>query len=423
MNKRIILEPVRQTPTRNRPLPPMYPGGMLIGEEEKQAVWEVLNSKNLIRYYGPNPLVSRVAKLEKEFGSYIGTPHVLAVTSGTAALHTALVAANIGPGDEVIIPGYTFISSATAVIIAGAVPIIVEVDASLTLDPIDFEAKITPRTRAVMPVHMRGAPCNMERIKKIARKYKLKIIEDVAQAIGGKYKDKYLGTWGDLGAFSLQFHKIITTGEGGLIITKNQVLFDRTRMFYDSAAAWRKGNPTTVLPLPGLTYRMDEIRGALGLTQLKRLKKIIMTMRERKQKIKEGISSLPGITFRTLNDPEGDTGTCVIWYMQTPEAANKFATALTAENIGARVLYKPEVSDWHVYAHWTHILNKTTPTNIGCSYKCPRYKGNPQYSINMCPKTLNYLGRAVHLDVSPMLTNSDIEEIIKGIHKVARVLS
>jgi len=403
-------------PARTDPIPPMFPGGMEIGQEEKTAVMEVLDERTLFRYYGPTDFVSRVSRLEEAFAAHFGPRYALAVNSGTAALITALVALGIGPGDEVIVPAYTFIASATAVLAARAVPVIAEVDESLTLDPLALEAKITPYTRAIMPVHMRGAPCAMDQIMEIARKHDLKVIEDVAQAVGGTYAGKRLGTIGHVGAFSLQFHKIITTGEGGMVVTNDQSLFHRARMYHDSAGFWRMEHPGE-LPIPGVNYRMSEIAGALGLVQLGRLEGLLARMRELKARLKAG---LDGFHFRRVNDEAGDTAVCLIFYLPEADLARQVATTLKAENVGASVLYDPDVSNWHVYINWKHILAQKTITGEGCPYHCPLYRGKSRYTPGMCPQTLDWLSRAVHLDISPLLTEDDMDQTIEAVNKVCR---
>ena len=202
---------------------PMFPGGLEIGAEEKKEVMEVLDNKYLFRYYGPKDSPSKVKALEEQYAKYLGTKHCLALNSCTSALISALVAVGVGPGDEVIVPSYTFFATCAAVVAARAIPIVAEVDRSLTMDPADFEQKISPRTKAVIPVHMRGMPAKMDRIMEIAKKHSLKVIEDVAQANGGTFHGKPLGSFGDVGCFSLQFHKIITSGEGGILATNGDL--------------------------------------------------------------------------------------------------------------------------------------------------------------------------------------------------------
>ena len=214
---------------------PMYPGGLEIGEEEKALVNEVIDRKYLFRYYGPENIL-KGAEFELKFAEKVGAKYALAVNSCTSALISSMVACGIGPGDEVIVTGYTFFASCASIVAAKATPVIAEIDETLTMDPDDIEKKITPSTKAILVVHMRGVPCDMDRIMAIAKKHNLIVIEDVAQAMGGTYKGKYLGTSGDCGCYSFQYHKIITAGEGGMIVTNNEKLYDRCMSYHDTAA-------------------------------------------------------------------------------------------------------------------------------------------------------------------------------------------
>ena len=413
---------------RKKPLPPTFPGAMMIGEEEKKAVMEVLDSKALFRYYGPEYCLNKTKKFEDEFAEYMGTKYALAVSSGTAALCIALTAAGVGPGDEVIVPGYTWIASALSVVACRAIPVIAEVDKSLTLDPEDAEAKITERTKAIIPVHMRGVGCRMNEIMKIAKDHGLTVIEDNAQSCGGEYNGKKLGSIGDIGMFSFQLNKIITAGEGGAIITNNKSLFERCIMIHD-VASLREGPKVwwkfETEPIMGLNYRMGEIPAAILIEQLHKLDKVLDSARKNKEKIKKGISDIEDIEFRDVPDPKGDTGISLMFFLPTAEKAQQFAEALRAENIdgpgyGTHVAYIPEKPDWHVYAYWYPLLQKRTFTKEGCPFTCPYYKGRIEYSEDMCPNTLNLLSRTVHMDVSPLLTEEDIDSIIEGVHKVAQ---
>ena len=413
----------------------MFPGGMEIGEDERREIMEVLDHKYLFRYYGPEDFPSKVRRLEVEFAELIGTKYALAVNSCTSALISSLVAAGVGPGDEVIVPGYTFFASAAAIIAAKAIPIIAEVDDSLTLDPADFEAKITEKTKAVIPVHMRGAPCDMESVMEIARRHGLKVIEDVAQACGGSYAPRStldaqrqrLGSFGDLSAFSLQYHKIITSGEGGLVVTNDEMLYDRAQAYHDTAACWRPdrfGLPRYEGEVfPGVNFRMSELAGAVALAQIRKLDGLLAGMRRNKKRIKDGISDLKGITFRRLNDAEGDTAIALIFYLPDKAITARFAEALQAEGVGAACIFDKGIPDWHIYAHWKHIIEKVTATPEGCPYACPFYGKKVEYSADMCPNTLDLLSRSIHLDIPPQMTPEDCDMIAHGIRKVAGAMA
>ncbi len=415
---------------KSTPNIPMYPGGLEIGEQEKSAVMQVLDDKYLFRYYGPSDVESKVRLFENEFSEKMEVKYSLATNSCTSALICSLVALRVGPGDEVIVPGYTFFASCAAIIAARAVPIIAEVDDSLTLDPLDVERKITTRTKAIIPVHMRGAPCDMTKILALAKKHNLKVLEDVAQSVGGSYMGHRLGGFGEMGAFSFQYHKIITAGEGGMVTTNDELLYERAMSYHDTAACWRPGGPEKRFAkaryngelFPGVNYRMNEISGAILRVQLNRLDGLILKMRSNKDRIKKSIENIPGLEFRRLNDSEGDTGIVLIFYLQDPDLTGKFADALKAEGIAASSMHNKSIPDWHIYSHWEMIMNKWTATQEGCPYTCDYYLkrgGRVDYSPDMNPNTLQYLQRSVHIDIPPQMTGNDCDMISEGIIKVA----
>lgn len=406
------------TPAVTQPLPPMFPGGMRIGREEEEAVLSVLRSKRLFRFYGPTDGPSRVAELEEAFAATIGPQFCTAVTSGWGALTCGLVGLGVGPGDEVLVPAYTWISTASAVVAAGAVPILVEVDESLTIDPADVERKISPYTKALIVVHMRGGPCQMDELTAIARRHNLTILEDVAQADGGSFHGQRLGSIGDAGAFSLQFNKIITAGEGGLVTTNDADIHQRVLMYSDVDGGLRNGIPADELFI-GFNFRMSELQGAVALVQLSRLEEMLAAMRRHKAVLKERIADVAqqrGIEFRRLNDPAGEAGICIIFYLPTAERADFVTRALRAEGMRVSLLYEPERTDYHVYRHWTPILAKrmASPT-------AGPWQGHPrdiEYDPDACPRSLDLLGRAVQIDVSPDLTAQNIEEMSAAVNKV-----
>jgi len=406
------------TPAIRTPLPPMYPGGMRIDAEEEAAVLEVLRSKRLFRYYGPNPGSSKVAELEQEFAACMGAAYGLAVTSGTAAIICGLVGLGIGPGDEVILPAFTWIASASAVVAVGAVPILAEVDDSLTIDPEDIEARLTPYTKAILPVHMRGLPCKMDELMALARKHNLKVLEDSAQADGASYKGRRVGAIGDAGAFSLQFNKILTSGEGGMVITSDKSVYERAVMFHDVVGGQRNNIPEESI-LPGINFRMPELLGAVALVQLRKHEALLADMRARKRMILESISGLAkrkGVTFPTSNDLEGDASVAAIFLMPDAQLAQKAARALYAEGLGTWLLYSPDAADYHVYAHWSPIMNQRAWTPSGGPWK--NHPRKVTYTKEMCPRTLGLLGRALNIDVSPELTNNQVEEMCEALEKV-----
>ena len=406
---------------------PMYPGGLEIGEEEKKQVMEVLDRKYLFRYYGPEAYPSKVRELELEFSKKSGSKYALATTNCTGALITSLIACGIGPGDEVIVTGYTFFASCAAIVAAKAIPVIAEIDETLTMDPDDVEKKITHSTKAIIVVHMRGVPCDMDRIMDIAKKHDLKVIEDVAQALGGTYKGRFLGTFGDCGCYSFQYHKIITAGEGGMIVTDDKKIYDRCMGYHDTAACWRPDRFAEERYegelFCGTNYRMSELTGAVMLAQLARLDSILSLMRRNQVAIIRQIKNTSGIKLRPVNDPEGDTGICLMFFLDDAKKVSVFSEALQAEGVAASGVYNSGIPDWHIYTHWKHVLEKKTPTEIGCPWTCPYHKGEPvEYSADMNPATLEYLSRVIHLDIPSQMTLEDCDMIAKAINKAATLL-
>jgi 8-amino-3,8-dideoxy-alpha-D-manno-octulosonate transaminase len=385
---------------------------------EEKAVLQILRSKRLFRYYGPYSGGSKVEEFERAFGACIGTDHAVAVNSGSASLVCGLSALGVGPGDEVVVPAYAWIALAGAVMAVGAVPILAEIDQSLTLDVADLAAKITRRTKAIAPVHMRGAPCQMNAIMDLAQRGGLKVLEDVAQAIGGGFCGRRLGSIGDCGAFSFQFNKIITCGEGGIVTTRDKEIHDRVVMYHDVVGGLRNNIPDERM-LVGLNYRMSELHGALMMVQLSRLQGLLTDMRRHKAHLKgaiEHVAMRKGVSFRKINDADGDTATSLIFFAPSAERASRIAEALIAEGANAYVIYDPLRVDFHIYPYWTPVLQKRTWSEKGGPWRW--HDGQVDYSRDMCAKSLELLGRAVHLDVSPDMSNVNVEELASAVAKV-----
>jgi 8-amino-3,8-dideoxy-alpha-D-manno-octulosonate transaminase len=383
---------------------------------------QCLSPTHLFRYYVPSGKKDKVGELEREFSKKFGVKYSLAVNSGTSALISALIACSIGPGDEVIIPGYTFFATCSAVLVAKAIPVIAEIDETLTIDPFDIEKKITKYTKAIMPVHMRGLPSNMEKIMDIAKRYNLKVIEDCAQADGGSYKGKRLGTFGDAGCFSFDFYKIINTGEGGMVITNDEKIYIRAQSWHDTAACWRP-NRYERERMPGEifygeNYRMGQINAAIGLAQLKKLDNYLNKLRKNKKKLIEYIGDVRRVKYSPLNDPEGDCATNLVFLTEKAEEAKNLMENLQKEKVPAGGIYDKNIRDWHIYKYWEHIIEKKTPTEEGCPFTCPYYKGKlPAYSEDMCPKTLDILSRVLVIGISEDWKDKDIKEIAGKIRK------
>ena len=394
---------------------------------EEAAVLDVLRRKAVFRWQDAEQ--SYVARFEDAFARRLGARYALAVNSGTGALVTALTAAGIGPGDEVIVPGYTFIASAAAVILCGAVPVIAEIDDTLTLDPDDVARKLTPSTRAIMPVHMRGIPSQMDRLMAIAAERNLLVVEDTAQCNGGSFGGRATGTIGHLGCFSLQASKTMTAGEGGVVVTDDPQLYARAALGHDSAMAfWRKLSADhdlrlgDVPPFAGNGYRMSELQGAVAYSQLGKLDGIIATMRRRKREILQATTGAPGLRLLRVPDPAGECALSINYLLDTAEQAQRFAKALQAEGVRVGTIHNEGFPDRHIYRYWDYVLHKTPIAPGRDPWRDPRYRGHVEYAPDMCPRTLDILSRTAAVLLNQRMAEAHSALIAGAIHKVARAL-
>ncbi len=379
------------------------------------------NGPHLTRYYNPRP--SKVAALEDVVKEKFDVKYALALHSGTSALETAYRACGIGPGCQLIVPAYTFFATAAAVVAAGAVPVIAEVDESLTLDPADVEAKITPATKAIVPVHMCGTNANMDALVEIANKHGVLIIEDVAQACGGRYKGKRLGTFGAAGCFSISTYKMVGAGEAGLVITNDEMTYIRAQNHHDTAACWRPDRYAKErMPgelFAGTNYRLSELEGAVNLVQLKKVDEIVDGFRRAKAKVLAKLKRFKGVRLQPVNDPEGEVGYRMALFPETAEEAKKISAALTAEGVRAWTRGGEGARDWHLYSYWEHILEKKSATDAGYPWADPANAGLvPDYSPDMCPQTLDVLDRATFLGIDRAWNDADCAAVAGAINKV-----
>ncbi len=405
------------SPVRTKPWMFDYHGPLEIGELEKQYVLDVLDHGRVFRFMNEVDS-SYPSLLENYYKQRLGVEYALAVNGGTSALICALAALGVGPGDEVIIPAYTFVATAAAVVAVRAVPIIVECDDTLNMDPQAFEAAITPYTKAVIPVHMRGVMAQMDEIMRIAKQHDIFVVEDVAQANGGSYFGRPLGSIGDMGCFSFQFYKVITSGEGGMVVTNQEAWAARAGYQHDSAFQFW-GDTMKVPSIPGENYRMSEINGALGYAQAQKLEDIVAKLRAVKKQIVHGIRNVPGIQLQRVVDPEGDVSTSVILYLRNHEAAQQFSKALEAEGVPNGHIYNGGFADRHIYCNWDYIMEQRMASPVGTPWNCSEYKGNVSYDRQMCPVTLEYLSRAITIGLNQKMTEEDCEDVVQAVTKVA----
>jgi 8-amino-3,8-dideoxy-alpha-D-manno-octulosonate transaminase len=387
---------------------------------------ERIPSAWLARYYSPRK-PTKVDLVEAYARKLFGVKHALAVHSGTSALTAAYVACGIGPGDEVIVPGFTFYATASQVVTARAIPVVAEVDESLTLDPTDVERKITPRTKAIVPVHMSGFCCGMDSIVRLARQHDLILIEDNAQACGGSYKGRLLGTIGQVGCFSVSSFKITGGGEGGLVLTNDDWLAIRATSFHDSSGCWRPDRyarerwPGELFC--GENYRMSELEASVILPQLKKTKAQAKRFNANLRRVLAGVREFRRVSRRRSNDPAGDVGYALVFIAEDEPLADKLVDALRAEGVGCWARGTRGGRDWHYYQYWEQILERKSATKEGCPFTCPYYKGNaPEaYHVDMCPKTVSLCNRAVFIGIDQWWTASDCRQVASAINKVFSV--
>jgi dTDP-4-amino-4,6-dideoxygalactose transaminase len=381
-----------------------------------------LKGPHLFRYYGPQ--ASQVAAAEKLLANEIGVRHCLGTNSGTSALIAALRALGVGSGDEVIIPAYTFFASAAAVVVCNAIPVICEVDDSLNLDPQAARKAISRRTKAIMPVHMRGVPAQMDAIMDLGKRKGIPIVEDVAQACGGSFGGKRLGSIGDIGCFSFDYYKVVVSGEGGFLTTDDEYLFMRAQSWHDTGACWRPdryGKERVRGELfCGENYRMSELVGAIAIPQIRKMDGLLKKLRRNKERIKTAIEPMPGLTFRRNPDPEGDVGTVLMFYLPDAVTKRRVVAALAAEGVPARSPYSSAERDWHIYCYWEHILKRKSVARDNLPWSAVPKGKLPKYSKEMCPRTLDLLARSVSVAVSPHYTAPTCRQIAKAINKVLR---
>lgn len=390
-----------------------------MGKEELDEVRKVIESRKLFMVGDPaQGHQQEVVRFEHEWAAKIGVKHALCLSGGgTAALMCGLAALGVGPGDEVIVPAYTFMATATAVLAVGAVPVLADVDDTCLLDPDDVERKLGPNVKAVMPVHMVGMPCDMERIMALARKHSLKVVEDSCQCDGGSYKDKRTGSIGHVGAYSFNDFKIISAGEGGALVTNDRALYERALVFSDSGAVFRPyAKKLRIDPFLGLQFRPSELQGALLRVQLTRLEGILADLRRVKARMMDQLMGSPGVRFAPSNDPEGDCGVVVGFQFDTAKQAVSFSKA------GGVNGWRPIDTGKHVYSNWDPIIEKRVGHHTDANpFNHPKNQNlRTNYTRDMLPKTLDILNRTVFVSLNPDWTDAQVDERIAACANAAK---
>jgi len=397
------------------------PGFEVFGEEEKREISDVLETGVLFRYGFEKDRKGnyKVAEFEKRFAAMCGASFSLAVSSGSAALRVAMAGLRIGPGDEVITQGFTFIATWEAIIESGATPVFTEVDDTLCMKPADLERKITGRTKAIIPVHMIGAQANMREIVGIANRHGIPVIEDTAQASGGKLDGRYLGTFGAVGIFSFDAVKTITTGEGGMIVTNDKGLYLSCSAFHDHGHEHIPGVERGLdnRRFMGFNFRMMELQGALGLAQLAKLPFIIQEQKRNKETIKKALEKVEGITFRRILDLEGDTATFLAFFLPDGEKTRRFNGVLSKNKVGA-IYYRDNT--WHFYPNWNELFNGTTLCKSGWPFKNNVSGIDLTYQKDALPKTQGLFERLLVYPISVMMSEEYLTRVTAAIEDAAK---
>ena len=400
------------------------PGFEVFGEEEKKEIMDVLDTGVLFRYeFGEQRKgVFKVREFEKKFASYCGAKCGQAVTSGTAALKVAMAALGVGPGDEVITQGFTFVATWEAIFDAGAVPVFTEIDETLNMDPADLEKKITDRTKVIIPVHMLGAPARIEEIVAIGEKHNIPVLEDTAQAAGCTLNGKNLGTFGRCGTFSFDPVKTMTTGEGGMIITDDEKLWRQMSEYHDHGhdhvvnPGARGGEGRNFI---GFNYRMMELQGAIGLAQLAKLDDMIVSQKKHKTALKEAAGKIPGVTFRTILDEEGDSATFFGFFLPDGEKAGAVNEILRQNNCGAIAFGE---NTWHFYPAWEHLAAGSTLSRSGWPFKDQNGKRRVIYDPAVLPQSAAIMDRLLVFQVPINLSGERLAEMVGALEKAAQLM-
>jgi 8-amino-3,8-dideoxy-alpha-D-manno-octulosonate transaminase len=391
------------------------PGFELFGDEERREVEDVLRTGVLFRYGFDEAREGhwKARSFEEEFASRLGVPHCHLCSSGTAALCTALAAAGIGAGDEVVVPPFTFVATVEAVLMAGATPVFADVDETLCLDPDAVAARIGPDTRAVVVVHMCGSMAHVDRLADLCRRHDLMLIEDAAQAAGATFGGKAIGTFGRLGCFSFDAVKTITCGEGGAVVTADRGLYDRAAWYTDHGHDHLGANRgLDGHPILGTNYRISELNAAVGLAQLRKLDRIVDTQRRHKTHLREALSRYPGVGFREIPDLAGDSATFLTLLLEDETAAREVTAELGKAGVDGCFYWYD--NNWHYLRRWEQLKEMRT---AGRSMQAATGKMPDFESIDLT-RSDRIVGRAVSILIKLSWSPRDLDRMVSGFESV-----
>jgi len=393
------------------------PGFEFFGKEERKEVQDVLDTGVLFRYGFDQARKGqwKAKTFEREFCERVGAAHCLLCSSGTAAVATALAATGVGAGDEVIIPPFTFVATFEAVMAAGAVPVFAEIDETLCLDPHDIDKKITPRTRAVMPVHMCGAMARIDEIKSLCDRKGLVLIEDACQSVGATFNGKPVGTFGQIGCFSFDPVKTITCGEGGAIVTDDRSLYATAEAYADHGHD-HIGNDRGLEqhPIMGTNFRISELNAAVGVAQLRKLDRFLDIQRNHKAALREALEGFPHVTFRQIPDPAGDSATFLTFFVPEASTAQRLTQVLGSRGIDGCFYWF--ANNWHYIRQWDHLKRLKSAAKLPVEL-CDNL---PEYDKIQLPVSDRILSRAVCMLIKLSWTPEVLQERIKNIVAVVR---
>ena len=368
---------------------------------------------------------TKVQAFERKARELFGVPYALGLNAGTSALHAAFVAAGVGPGTEVIVPAIGFFATAAAVVAAKGVPIFCDVDLSLGMDPEKIESRITKRTVALAPTCVMGSVPRMDAILRVAKKHKLRVVEDCAQSCGATYKGRWVGTWGDAGCFSISAYKIVGGGEGGLLLAKRKRFWERASQLAECGGLWR---PDRFAPpryegelFCGTNYRMSELEAAVDVVQMDKIKTTVARFRRVRQRILKRLKTYKEITPQLLNDPEGEVGYRLCFFPESLTLGERIVEALRAEGVPCGTRGTTGGHDWHCYAFMYPVTLQGAPTDVNCPYACPVYEqrgGSVSYARGDCPVADDLFDRVVAIPLNQWYTAKDCRQIANGINKV-----
>ena len=395
------------------------PGMEVFGAEERKEVMDVLETGALFRYGSENIRKGRwkTREFEEAICGFTGAKHAHAVSSGSTAVAAMMAAAGIGYGDEVIVPPFTFVAPIEGVFLAGALPVFAEIDETLCLSPEGVEAAITPNTKAVLLIHMCGAPANLDGIVAVCKKHNLLLMEDCGQALGAFYKGKSVGLFGKAGSFSFDYFKIATCGEGGATITNDEEIYHKMEQVADHGHTHLGDNRgMEEHHIMGFNYRMGELNAAVGLAQMRKLPQVIKNNKKHKAYLKERLSSIQEISFRILGDEDGDSATFLNFFLPEKKLTENVFGQFNKDGVGGAAYWYKNM--YHFINQWDHIKSMKFPAKLAI-----HELGAPQdYEKLELPKSQDVIGRMVSVGIQSSWGQTQLEQyadaIVGSIKKV-----